>query len=281
MQAHSSRPEADTAKRLAPVAGGGEAAGLPCLYRNISIMEGGGTTLQTLTTAHKKSASALSWNVQELARVHGLERLGFLTLTFADHVTDRREAQRRFNSLSSNVLRSRYASFIRVWERQKSGRIHYHLLVALAVDIRAGFDFEAVARQDYKSASPALRSEWAFWRRTAKAYGFGRTELMPIRSTDEGIARYVGKYISKHMHARLDEDKGARLVDYSGMSRMASSRFAFATGGSRAWRRKVRLFAELVSASHGVPATFGGLRLALGPRWAWEFRESIFNLPEV
>ena len=34
-------------------------------------------------------------------------------------------------------------------------RIHFHLVVVLEADIRTGFDFEALKRADYRSASPA------------------------------------------------------------------------------------------------------------------------------
>ena len=66
-------------------------------------------------------------------------------------------------------------------------------------DIRTGFHFAAVKRGDYRSASAYLRREWRFWRATAPKYGFGRTELLPIKKTAEGVAKYVGKYIAKHI----------------------------------------------------------------------------------
>lgn len=252
-------------------------APLPCLSSNNST--GGGSS--SLSTQARKAATALAWNVQAMAEKWGLERLGFLTLTFADHVLDAREAQRRFNSLSTHVLRVRYPAFIRVLERQRSGRIHYHLLVVLSSDVRTGFDFKAVANHDYRSASPALRDEWAFWRRTAKSYGFGRTELLPVRSTIEGIARYVGKYISKHLGARRDEDKGLRLVEYSQGGRMASTRFQFATVGAASWRRKLQLFAGIVCRARGCPVpSMQALADLLGPRWAWRWREFILTLPD-
>jgi len=68
-------------------------------------------------------------------------------------------------------------------------------------DIRSGADFQAFKRRDYRSANSALRVEWAFWRQTCPKYRFGRHKLMPFKSTAEGIARYVGKYISKYPHA--------------------------------------------------------------------------------
>ena len=143
---------------------------------------------------------------------YSLERLGFLTLTFAQDIKDPIEAQRRFNSLATHVLRDRYADYIRIWERTKKGRIHYHLLVVLPEDIRTGFSFVEAEFGVYTSAPKALRSEWAFWRSTAKEYGFGRTELLPIRSTAEGIARYVGKYISSTWR---NVRNGIRASDWS------------------------------------------------------------------
>lgn len=250
---------------------------LPCLFSNNSNGRGS----SSLSTQARKAASALAWNVQAMAEKWGLERLGFLTLTFADHVEDAREAQRRFNSLSTGVLRVRYPAFIRVLERHKSARIHYHLLVGTGADIRTGFNFEAVASHDYRSASPKLREEWAYWRRTAKFYGFGRTELLPVKSTSEGIARYVGKYISKHLRARREADKGLRLVEYSQGARMASTRFQFATPGAAAWRRKLRLFAGMVCQARGYPVpSMQALADLLGPRWAYHWREFILTLPD-
>jgi hypothetical protein len=199
-----------------------------------------------------------------MALEFGLERLGFLTLTFADHVVDIREAQRRFNSLRTNVLARRYSASIAVVERQKSGRIHFHLLVVLDSDIRSGFDFDAIARHDYRSAGQVLRQEWAYWRQTAVKYGFGRTELLPVKSTSEGIAKYVGKYIAKHLDARKEEDRGARLVRYTRNARKCGTRFAWAGVRGWLWRAKVKQFA----AGFGI-ASPEGMRHSFGSRWAY------------
>lgn len=266
-------------------AGGAAPAALPCLNSHNSIHERAlgalGEGLNALTGSHRRTAAALGWNVQALAETFGLERLGFLTLTFRDHVLDAREARRRFNSLASNVLRTRYpAGHLCVVERQKSGRVHFHLLVVLPIDIRTGVDFEAVARGEYSSASAALRAEWAYWRRTAPLYGFGRTELLPVRSTAEGIGKYVGKYVAKHIGQRIAEDKGVRLVSYSKGARAATTRFAWASPGAAEWRRKV---ASFVGASFelGLIAepSFRGMRDTYGARWCYHFREHIRGWP--
>ena len=251
--------------------GSTEGGFLPCLNSNISII--------APSTQHRKAASALGWNVLSLSQKHGLENLGFLTLTFKDHVLDVKEAQRRLNSLISNVIKPRYQDYIGVLERQKSGRIHYHLLVVLGFDIRTGFDFAAIEAKNYSSANPALRAEWAFWRKTAPAYGFGRTELMPIKSSEEAIGKYIGKYIGKHMESRQEGDKGARLVRYSRGARVASTRFQFVSVGSQAWRSKLRAFAHYVAERTGCEPSMEGIRSVCGPRWAYSHREFIVSLP--
>jgi hypothetical protein len=253
-----------------PQAGCADPAPLPRLPCNNSI-----ETRGEFGPAVAKTAFALQVNVQEAVGRWGLERTGFLTLTFADHVTDPREAQRRMNSLTTNVLRPRYGEAIRVMERQESGRIHYHLLIKLGVDIRTGFDFDAIKKRDYRSASAALRAEWAFWRRTAKLYGFGRTELLPIKSTAEGVGRYVGKYISKHFRVREEADKGVRLVSYIG-PRVATVKFAWAGPRGRAWREALgALVRDLAAMKQIDAASVEAMRRRYGKNWAWNWRDIV------
>ncbi len=202
----------------------------------------------------------------------GANHVGMLTLTFADHVTDPKEAQRRFHSLRTHVLKKRYCRILRVFERQKSGRIHFHILVALSGDIRTGLSFDEVSRRIYSSANAALRAEWAFWRRTAPRYGFGRTELLPIKRI-EAMGSYMGKYIGKHFDARLLQDKGIRLAQCSAGWKSASSTFAFNSPGSWVWRSKLRVWAV----SRGC-YSLQNIREQFGRRWAYRHREEINDI---
>ena len=257
---------------------GSGAEPLPCLNSNISIER---SSFAPLSTQQKKSAHVLKTSIQMLSDRFGIEYLGFLTLTFSDHVTSPKEAQRRLNSLLSNIIKQRYKEYVGVMERQKSGRIHYHLLIVLSLDIRSGFDFKAVSTRDYSSANSNLRKEWSFWRLTAKKYGFGRTELMPVRTNIEAMAKYVGKYVSKHVQARLPEDKGVRLVRYSKGARAGTTRFMFNTAGAAEWRRKVATFAEIVKSHHPDEqiSNLSDLTRVLGKRWAYYHRDYILELP--
>jgi hypothetical protein len=257
------------------------AGSLPCLFSNNSTEPVPNSSLRLPSGQHRKSATALAWNVQSLVERHGLCSVGFFTLTFADLVLSPREAQRRFNSLATHVLRPRYPAFVRVLERQRSGRLHHHVLLALPFDARTGVDFEAFGRGDYRSAPAELRSEWVFWRLTAKKYGFGRTELLPVKSTAEGIGRYVGKYIGKHVSQREERDRGVRLVEYSRGARMATTKFAWVSDNAASWRRKVEVFACMVAAQRRLDhIEFEDLSKYLGSGWAYHHRTFIAGLPD-
>jgi hypothetical protein len=204
---------------------------------------------------------------------HGLERIGFLTLTFARHVVAYKEAQKALHSLMTGVLKKRYREYITVMERMDSKRIHYHLLVVVAEDIRTGFDFAAVKRGDYRSATAYLRAEWKFWRATAPKYGFGRTELLPIKKTAEGVAKYVGKYVAKHIGQRLPEDKGARLVRYSKHASRAGTSFSLNSPGARMRRAKLGAFCQMLGLTSDNHKKY--LKEWFGKNWVYSLRPLI------
>jgi hypothetical protein len=215
----------------------------------------------------------VAFEIECLVKEFGIERIGFFTLTFKDHITDLREAQKRFRSLRAHVIVKRYKRAIGVWERHRSGRIHFHLVVVLDKDILTGADFAAFKRQDYRSANEGLRAEWAFWRQTCPKYRFGRHELMPVKSNAKGISRYVGKYISKHITQRLAEDKGARVVRFIGYKpwmRHASRKFSWNTTNGWLWRHKVAAFAGRYQLT-GMEQ----MKMFFGPRWAYHLQVQI------
>jgi hypothetical protein len=198
-----------------------------------------------LQSNHLKTAYALGRNVEEFLIKFGIENCAFFTLTFAEQIVSPKEAQKRWHSLRSNVLAERYPHWLRVFERQKSERIHYHALVNVGRDVRAGVNWDEFKNGVYRSAGRDLRAEWAFWRKTAPLYKFGRTELMPIRSAGRALGLYVGKYIGKHIDSRKDMDKGVRMVEYSKGWKIIGSSFAWATPGARTWRQKLAIFAAI------------------------------------
>lgn len=249
---------------------------LPCLSSNNSTeplgKKGRNTEAQTWNTLqgnHKKTATLLALHVERLVTLYGIKTIGMLTLTFKDHVTDAGEAQERMNSLLTHVVRPRYRDYIAVLERTKTGRIHFHLLVSIGSDIRTGLDFAAVEKKDYKSAGHELRQEWSFWRKTAPQYRFGRTELLPIKSTVDAVKFYVGKYISKHIEQRTEEDKGVRLVRTSFNAKAGTTRFAWNTDNARLWREKLGLLCQAADVPEDESSK------AFGLRWAYRHQDIV------
>lgn len=288
---------------------------LPCLNRNNSIRAAqrpvswvGASKAETqekqlneFTTAHRKSAYALQQNVEAFINKFGLNKVGFLTLTFADNVQDPKEAQRRFNSIRTNFLKRLFRHYIRVVERTKAGRIHYHLLVATDKDIRRGLNFRQIAAKNYSSANSAIREYWHTLREAMPRYGFGRSELLPVKTNSKGLARYVAKYIGKHIDSRIIADKGVRLCQTSqdkGICwKAATSNFQFASPGSRQWRKKLKAWVDELDAYLFEKCLRGGyfpskkdyipitqdnylerLKEELGSKWAYKNRQAIASI---
>lgn len=254
--------------------------------------------LNEFSTSHKKSATALELNVHQFIETFGLNHVGFLTLTFADDVQDVKEASRRFHSLRTNFLSKHFRHYICVYERTKKGRIHFHLIVNTREDIRRGLNFAAIAARNYTSANPALRQLWKIIRENVGKYGFGRSELLPVKTNSKGLARYVAKYIAKHIDSRIPEDKGYRLIrttiDKKSLWKIATSNFSFRSVGSAEWRRKLQNWVIAVEPylkkyavevkGYEIPDIDEEnyntvLSEVISPKWAFLNREIISNMP--
>lgn len=271
--------------------------GLPCLYNNNSIetilfddsdFQVASLAGLLLNSYQKMQAHSLYSNTERLISLApSLGHVAFFTLTFPDKVFTYKEACRRWNSLNNNYLRKHpeFGEWIRVGEQHLDDSWHFHCLVIMAKDIRDGFDFDIFAQwlDDYKrtkirkrlkTGSSYLRSLWLDLRENLQKYGFGRSELVPIRSNAEAMARYVGKYISKHISQR--SEKGVRLIAYSRGWTKNSVKATFFTPGSKEWRRKTALFAQL----HGCTEDYQ-VQNKLGHRWRFKYSQDIYDVDRV
>lgn len=265
----------------------GERSDLPCLSSNNSIetpdqkhrSEQIRALAGILSPYHKRAAHTLYSNVDRLIRLAQSEdHIGFLTLTFPDNVTDHKKAYARFRSFNSNFLKEfpELGEWLSVKERQKRGAWHYHLLIQTAHDIRSGISFKGLSEGDYSSANENLRRLWIIIRNNCQKYGLGRSELLPIKSNHEAMARYLGKYISKHIGQRQQRDRGVRLVNYSRNWSKNSVRFAWRTDNAQEWRRKVALFAK-----HSGCNDLSDLSDLWGSTWAFSCIDMIYRIDEV
>jgi hypothetical protein len=88
----------------------------------------------------RKKMFALQSRIEAMARMFGLNHIGMQTLTIRENVTDGKEFNRRFKSISTNIFPKLYEAWIRVYERQQRGAWHVHIIVATKADIRVGGD---------------------------------------------------------------------------------------------------------------------------------------------
>ena len=256
-----------------------------------------------LETYQKKAAATLNRNVMSFIQKHGRDNVGFLTLTFPKEVKTPKEASKRFNSLRTNFLTDVFPDTVAVIEPHKDGRPHLHLVVNAEVDIRGQFDFDtfikaqderkakgetkkyrALTKKYARSAPEALRLLWKLLYTNLGKYGFGRSELLPIRSTDEALGNYVGKYLNKAAVIRKETGwHGVRLTRYTHGSNQHNANFAWVSNGSTLWRSKLATLGKWLGISPNGPVhEIDQLTEVLGDRWAHKLRPIIDSIvPEV
>jgi len=252
---------------------------LPCLSGNKSDKR----SLSRL----RKSAFSVAENAIRFVEKVGLEKVGFLTVTFPAEVKSPREAQRRWNNFCRRVVSRLFGQRVRALEPHSDGRPHSHSLIDCGGDIRTGFDWEhydrvrAWSKDRLRSLAAKPRGSLnrrphLVWlhselRRLAPLYGIGRVELIPLRSTGEAVGRYVGGYLSKGTGRRRGmEWKGVRHVSYTRRCpRAIKGPWAWAEHGRR-WRRQLARWA----AKHGC-ATMEEISAVFGPRWCYHHSPAI------
>ena len=244
------------------------------------------------TGAEARSAFHLRLNVAAFIEHWGRSHCLFFTVTDEANLHPTQFA-RRWNSF---LVRNGawIVSFIRVLEPQKQGRPHYHILAAVQWDTKPdAFDWQAFSecqqerrtnghtvlfrelRNRYRaSAAPELVAMWKLLRKVLPRYGLGRAELLPIRKGREAISEYIGKYLEAGLVIRKHSWKGCRRVEFDRRNKIGwltcTRIFAWHSPGAVAWRARV---SELGSAL-GV-LDMDGIRMKLGPKWAYRLRESI------
>jgi hypothetical protein len=244
------------------------------------------------SSAEVKAAFHLRLNVGSFVEHWGRNHCLFFTITDMAGLHPSQFA-RRWNAYmvrGGNWIRS----YIRVLEPQKSGRPHYHLLVAVEWDTCPDlFNWDAFdecdkerrtngrsqlfreLRERYKaSAAPELVSLWSILRKVLPRYGLGRAELLPLRKGKEAISEYVGKYLEAGLVLRRHSWKGSRRIEFDRRAKDAwiicSRVFSWNSPGAKAWRERVGQIAGALRV-----LDMEGIRRRLGSRWAYHLREII------
>jgi hypothetical protein len=256
--------------------------------------------IQKLPSRLRKKMFALRLRIEWMVKTYGIDRVGLQTMTIRENVTDRKEFERRFKSIATNVFPKIYVDWLRVFERQQRGAWHAHVVVATKEDIRTGSDPAAlnqllkdkrdrkISKAIYYSSIKRLASEnlrviWKEFRRLCglgefkvrrkgqRFYKFDACHLLPIISTAQALAAYVSKYISKGFEFRRPEDKGMRLVGSTrNVSRVCNERFSWAGLGGRLWRGKLGILAGLLNIK-----SLDGFAEQFGSKWAYHLQPAI------
>ena len=226
---------------------------------------------------NRKPLFAAQQNMRGYVARVGEDRIGVLTVTTADECRSLREFQRRWNSLMTNFVRRLWKSGVWVRERQvRTGNWHGHALVDVGFEIRPGFPFEEVARRNYRNVDGRVRDFWKQLREKAPRYGFGRTELLPIKSNSDWAIKYLTSYLGKALFSeKTVGEENSRLFGMWGCVRTAYSRFDWVSG--RIVRRKKAWLAW----AHGLEGEDAFSR-RYGNRWWFRLGESLMRviLPE-
>jgi hypothetical protein len=289
------------ARGLRPAEPGAPTAALPCQNSNKNpktAHSGAASELPVLTGGKARMAFVTAREIEGLVEEFGVTRCGFVTLTFKWNCCSRPRAERLFRNFAKHELVERYLFGIVDAERQARGAWHFHLFVVckgwLGTAREAGQAewaqklWEEGERMESrrilrKFVGPTLRAEWAWLRKVSARYGFGRSQILPVKSTAEAVSRYVCKYIQKgDVNGRL-EDKGRRRVRFMGWkrngtaARVRSARqyFGWATDGGRRWRIAVSQFAM----EHRCRNS-DDLKRKFGKRWCYRFRGLLLGRSE-
>ena len=175
--------------------------------------------------SRSKTAFALGHSIRELTRRHPTAIVG--SATFAENITDVKEAHRRWRNLLGRIDRAKpQAKLCGVWERQKRGAWHVHYV-----------------------CSEPLSVEWL--RKVAIECGFGpqmRLEFVAMRNGYrargvDGTVQYLCKYLAKDLDD--DESEGVRLVFYHGGARASVVRFSWLRGFAGIYRRGRAIYSEV------------------------------------
>jgi hypothetical protein len=258
-------------KGASPPAARSVAAAAP-LPRQMSINSNENQTpnANQLTPYRAKKRFAVQKDVEGFARQWGEDRCGELILTFAENITEKAEASRRFNSLRPALFALGVLSFIGCWERQMRGAWHLHLLVALDHPVRNQPDARVYLQKLRDIICGTAEGEHKDGLLVERGFGYIH-HLAPIKKTAARFAGYFTSYLTKTWKALQCEKKRVRLITYArNVVRCASVYFSWNGPGGINWRRKKRMFAFSCGCF-----SFEMAKENLGATWEYKYRVEI------
>jgi len=235
------------------------APALPCLKKDNCIRPG-----------RHRSVFRAEESIRLYIQKYGENNCALLTITTPSECLETKEFQAKWHSYHSNVLRKRFRTGMWIRERQqRTGNWHAHAVVNLGWDVRMAFPFAEVEARIYKNVDPRLRELWKELRESAASYGFGRTELIPLKYSGRACASYLTKYLAKAFNsAKSVGEEKSRLFSPWGGERFVYPGFVFLA--SRITQKRKQWLAEALGVD--TPAQ---LKVFLGPHWWFFFGKAL------
>jgi hypothetical protein len=193
-------------------------------------------------------------------------RCVLLTLTFKENVTDKAEAERRFKPVKDWLVARKFFG-LGVWQRQKRGAWHLHLIasdnVFAHVPINLLRDF-AVGRGwgSFLNVQFIKRTEHG---ENLVSYYHGKTRKTCWRNVIFYLSRYLSRDVENVQDGRV------RLVCWVGQAvvKIGNVKFSWVNGAGRAWRLGCAILDDVISYAGG-----GYKRRGWQYRWRDEIMEA-------
>jgi hypothetical protein len=235
---------------------------LPCLKSDNCIR-----------TSRRKQLFVAQENIRLYIEKAGENNVGVLTITTSSECLTAREFQKKWHSFRTNVVKRLFPTGIWIRERQpRTGNWHSHAVVDLGRDVKTGFPFDQVQKRFYANVDPWLRDIWKQVRQKAEAYGFGRTELLPIKHGGKGCARYLTKYLGKSFGCeKILGEEQCRLFGVWGGVRFVYSQFDWVS--NRIMRKRKAWLASTAGLTDAE-----GFRALYGPFWWFVIGEALMKV---
>jgi len=275
------------------------AVGLPCQDNDNCIKREKykRPSLSGLTPNQKKVRHKMIMAVEWMARKHGIERVGLLTLSFGvpgsgkgsyetwalrQKAKDWDFVQGRWHSFCTNIVAKRYQDWVCVFEQHKDHVWHLHVVVATKKDIRTGTDIEMLSnyklpywlRRGKHLRNEALAAEWTSLRKVACHYRFGRVELLPVKKSGDALGQYLGDYLVK-TYNRIPPGRRCRLVRFSKrIGQGITVKFSTNDLGNLIYRTRLRMAADMLNFRD-----YGDFADYFGPRWNFYLKDTIAWIP--
>lgn len=193
-----------------------------------------------------KSTYLCESNIKALKYQYDRSQLQFLTITFQpDSKLSDQGAKDRLHRLTTNIFNRREIGWIRVLERNRSGVIHFHILLALPWDARNEIkdprrintkSRQRVIEKHFSGRLLALSQELGV---KLPKYDVGLWNMTPVKCLD-AVATYMCKALRSPMN---QYKKGERRWSCSKFLRCAKGAIAWVSGRARAFRQAVEYFA--------------------------------------